>query len=73
MSWPAIEIRPESGASKPAIRRRVVVLPQPLGPSREMISAWPTSKPTSSTATTSPKRLLTALTSTIFIVSPQDR
>ena len=34
-SWPCSRIRPSSGTSKPAIIRRVVVLPQPLGPSSE--------------------------------------
>src|SRR5689334_12909474 len=34
-STPSSRIRPEVGCSKPAISRRVVVLPQPDGPSRE--------------------------------------
>src|SRR4030095_554153 len=37
-SWPLIRIAPELGASKPATMRRVVVLPQPLGPRNEMNS-----------------------------------
>src|SRR6188472_87916 len=38
--------------------RRMVVLPDPFGPSRPMTSRWPTSKETSSTARWGPYRLL---------------
>ncbi len=46
---------PASGRSSPAIMRSVVVLPQPLGPSRVSIEPLSTSKLTSSTAGTLPK------------------
>jgi hypothetical protein len=60
-SLPWIRMLPESGASKPAISRSVVVLPQPLGPSRVRISPSRTSSDTPSTASTGPgqKRLRT--------------
>ena len=35
MSLPSMEMVPDVGSSKPAIMRRVVVLPQPLGPRNE--------------------------------------
>ena len=41
---------PASGSSRPAIMRRVVVLPQPLGPSNTSSSPSSTSKLTSFTA-----------------------
>jgi hypothetical protein len=47
------------GVSNPAIMRRVVVLPQPEGPRREKNSPRAIEKVTSSTAATSPKRLVT--------------
>ena len=59
-SSPASRTRPWSGSSKPAIIRRVVVLPQPLGPSSEKNSPAPISSETSSTASSSPKLLVTA-------------
>src|SRR6476659_9237402 len=58
-SSPWRRMRPSSGLSKPAIMRSVVVFPQPLGPSIEKNSPSPISSDTSSTATASPKRLLT--------------
>src|SRR5918993_520683 len=48
-------IRPWSGCSNPAMQRRVVVLPQPLGPSRETNSPGATVKETPPTAATPPK------------------
>jgi hypothetical protein len=48
-----------SGCSKPASRRRVVVFPQPDGPSMEKNSPRRISKETSFTAFTSPKVLET--------------
>src|SRR5688572_15997493 len=48
-------IRPWSGCSKPAMQRRVVVLPQPLGPSKETNSPGATVKETPPTAATPPK------------------
>ena len=58
-SFPCSTIRPSSGTSKPAIIRRVVVLPQPLGPSSEKNSPSPMARFTSRTALALPKRLLT--------------
>src|SRR4030042_131874 len=46
--------RPSSGVSKPALRRRSVVLPQPEGPRRVRNSPGRTSSETRSRATTSP-------------------
>ena len=45
-----IEMRPPVGCSRPATQRKVVVLPQPEGPSRTTISPAGTSKLTPSTA-----------------------
>src|SRR5690349_4113642 len=61
---------PSSGSSNPAMRRSVVVLPQPLGPSREMI--WPrsTENEQSPSAATGPKRFDTWLSSTTFTDIP---
>src|SRR5947209_8528804 len=42
-SWPSTRMRPRSGDSKPAIRRRAVVLPLPEGPRRARISPFATS------------------------------
>ena len=55
---PPISMRPVSGVSSPAIMRRMVVLPQPLGPSRVTASPRVTVSDSSSTARTAPKRLL---------------
>src|SRR5687767_2652214 len=46
-------MRPASGCSNPPTRRRVVVLPQPDGPSRQKNSPPGTSRSIPSTATTS--------------------
>src|SRR5215213_21351 len=48
-SRPAMTIVPESGASRPQIRRRIVVLPPPDGPKSTKNSASAISKLTSST------------------------
>src|SRR5215213_4645888 len=48
-SRPSMTIVPESGASRPQIRRRMVVLPPPDGPNRTKNSASAISKLTSST------------------------
>ena len=45
---------PEVGATNPAIMRRVVVLPQPLGPSNASSSPSRISIETSSTAASAP-------------------
>ena len=57
-------ISPALGSTKPAIRRSVVVLPQPDGPSRQ--TRWPCSmaSETSSTTATSPYRLVRLRNST---------
>ena len=47
-------IRPASGTSNPATQRNVVVLPQPLGPSRATVLPGSTCKSTWSTAATAP-------------------
>src|ERR1700686_3525438 len=47
---PPMAISPEVGCSSPATQRRVVVLPQPEGPSRTTISPAGTAKLTPSTA-----------------------
>src|SRR5207245_7671276 len=64
MSRPAIRTVPRSGASKPAMKRKVVVLPQPLGPSSETHCPGRTEKDRPSTAVTLPKRLTTSCSST---------
>src|SRR5438445_13788534 len=51
------KICPELGSSRPAIMRKVVVLPQPEGPSRQKNSPSRTVKVESSTATKSAKAL----------------
>src|SRR6185503_3619593 len=56
----SMRISPESGSTKPAIIRRVVVLPHPLGPSRVTNSPARTSRETASTATTSSYVLTTS-------------
>src|SRR6185437_4248219 len=51
-------MRPASGVSKPASRRRSVVLPQPEPPNSANSSPRATSRSTPATASTSPKRLV---------------
>src|SRR5262249_10380116 len=51
---PPIAISPPVGCSRPATQRKVVVLPQPEGPSRTTISPAGTSKLTPSTAALAP-------------------
>ena len=58
-STPRSSIRPAVGSSKPPIIRRVVVLPQPDGPSSEKNSPDRISSEMSSTARTSPNRFET--------------
>src|ERR1051325_10536641 len=55
MSVPWNSIEPPSGFSRPAIMRKVVVLPQPDGPSSPKNSPWLTSRDTSATARVEPK------------------
>src|SRR3989475_6905770 len=56
---PRSAISPASGCSSPATRRRVVVLPQPLGPSSVKSSPRSTSSEAPSRARTAPKTLVT--------------
>src|SRR6266545_4037275 len=55
---PAISMSPLSGRSNPATQRSVVVLPQPLGPSRTQNSPSPTSRSIERSASTRPWRAL---------------
>src|SRR6478672_9472294 len=57
-STPRSSTRPPDGSSKPPIMRRVVVLPQPDGPSSEKNSPARISRSIPSTARTSPNRLV---------------
>jgi hypothetical protein len=57
MSCPSTSIEPLVGVSKPAIMRRIVVLPQPEGPSREMNSPLAKAKLTPCTTVVVPKAL----------------
>ena len=61
MSRSPNQISPASGWWKPAMALRVVVLPQPDGPSRVRNSPSGTSRLRSSTASTSSKRLVRLL------------
>src|SRR6476620_3657347 len=63
-SRPPIRIEPWSGVSSPAIRRNVVVLPAPVGPSRATNSPSPTVSDRSLTACVFLNALETALIST---------
>ena len=58
MSRPSSMIEPRSGYSKPPIIRRVVVLPQPDGPSIVRYSPSLMPSEMSSTATTPPRKVL---------------
>src|ERR1044071_8912388 len=63
---PSIAIEPEVGVSRPAMQRKVCVLPHPLAPTMTRISPSSTEKETSLTAVASPNdlvRCLTAMTS----------
>src|SRR5512132_2567307 len=55
---PSILVLPAVGVTSPSRVRRVVVLPAPLGPRKPTTVPWSTSKLRSSTATMSPKRLV---------------
>src|SRR3546814_891524 len=59
MSSPSSRMAPSLGVSKPASMRSSVVLPQPEGPSSEKNSRLKMSRETLSTATKSPKLLVT--------------
>ena len=60
ISRPWKRIEPAFGLSAPAIRLKIVLLPDPFGPIRPRISPSPTAKPTSLTAVKPPKRLVEA-------------
>src|SRR5260370_37403279 len=64
---------PEVARSSPAIMRKVVVLPQPDGPSRQTTSPAATSRSTSRTATKLPKRLVSRLSAIVDMGSALDR
>ncbi len=52
--WPSISMVPADGGMKPAIMRKVVVLPQPDGPSSDTNSPGTSSSEKSATASTAP-------------------
>src|SRR5262245_43238746 len=70
---PAIWISPAVGYSRPAIMRRVVVLPQPEGPSRHTTSPASTLRSTRSTAVRSPNTLDTWSSAIVDMGLPLDR
>src|SRR5882672_2278783 len=72
-SWPWMLTVPPVGCSKPAIRRRHVVLPEPDGPSMAKNSRSLMSKLTSSTAFTTPKCRATLRNETATEFSPPER
>src|SRR5882757_8003998 len=57
-------ISPAVGSRKPAISRKVVVLPQPEGPSRQTSCPWSIRSETLSTTASSKKRLVRPRSST---------
>ena len=63
-SLPSSKTRPPLGRSKPAIRRKVVVLPHPLGPSSEKNSPGGMSRSMPQTASNPPNRLARSATRT---------
>src|SRR5690606_12678710 len=65
-----MEIEPDVGCSKPAMRRRQVVLPEPDGPSMAKNSPAPMSRSTASTARTEPKWRETCLKETAGVMVP---
>ena len=64
MTFPSMMMSPLSGVSSPAIMRRIVVLPEPLGPKRPMSLPFSIPKETSSEALKFPKCLLMCFSST---------
>src|SRR5215470_17271653 len=64
MSFPSSRIFPSVGRSKPAIRRNVVVLPHPEGPSSEKNSPASIETSIPSTAATSPNSFRSSTRST---------
>src|SRR5262245_31415628 len=72
ISLPSSRIEPELGRSVPAIRLKVVLLPEPLGPMRPRISPACTSKDTWLTARNPPKRLQRPSTLSITSIEQDD-
>src|SRR5919109_5477810 len=70
---PAIWMSPAVGYSRPAIMRRVVVLPQPEGPSKHTTSPASTLRSTRSTAVRSPNTFVTWSSAIVDMGSPLDR
>src|SRR5689334_1830999 len=70
-SLPEMKTAPESATSSPAITRRSVDLPDPLGPSSAVSEPLATSTETSSSATKSPNRLVTLRASIATEVLPR--
>src|ERR1700722_17502276 len=66
ISAPSKRIEPPLGRSVPAIRLKVVLLPEPFGPIRPRISPWRAAKDTWLTARNPPKRLERPSTVSIF-------
>src|SRR5574341_704074 len=73
-SWPSKAILPAEGVSRPAMRRKVVVLPHPLGPSRVKSSPSRTWKETSRAAATrwspAPNSLQTPSRTRLAVILP---
>src|SRR5712692_2161401 len=74
ISLPPTRISPPSGAMKPAIKRKVVVLPHPDGPSRHTKRPWSIIKLTLSTTVNAPYFLVSPRSSTdaishLFVIS----
>src|SRR5216684_1929516 len=67
ISAPPKTIEPLLGRSAPAIRLKIVLLPEPLGPMRPRISPCRTSNDTWLTARKPPKRFDRALTASTFL------
>src|SRR5580704_19343843 len=72
-SLPPMQMRPLDTCSRPAIRRSVVDLPQPDGPSSTTSEAAAASKLTLSTARVAPHDLLTFRTEICDTGSPRER
>src|SRR4051812_45153835 len=73
ISLPATKTSPDVTRSRPAITRRVVVLPQPDGPSKQTTSPAATERLASLTAVKAPNRLVIFLSSMVDMVSALDR
>src|SRR5438477_11912273 len=69
-SSPPITMRPVSGASKPAMRRKIVVFPLPDGPSSDRISPRAISHPIGPTTTAADHCLRTPASVTNPVTTP---